>query len=318
MSITERNLEDDLIEKLQDLKYEYRPDICDRDSIEANFRKKFESLNGITLSDNEFQRLLSQITTADVYTAAASLRNQETFIREDGFPLNYTLVDIKDWCKNSFEVINQLWVNTQNSHHRYDVILLINGVPVVQVELKALGISPKRAMEQISRYKKDSGNGYTNSLLCFVQLFIVTNYADTYYFTNNNEKYFSFDAHEQFLPVYQFAGRDNRKITELHEFADRFLAKCTLGEMIGKYMVLIASERKLLMMRPYQIYAVKSIVDCIDQNCGNGYIWHTTGSGKTPTSFKAATLLKFNTLKRLLTPIRSDQTRWRGIIDALA
>ena len=209
MGITERNIEDDLVTELIDLKYQYRPDIRDRDSMEANFREKFETLNGVTLSDNEFQRLLSQIITADVYTAAASLRNRETFIREDGLPLNYTLVDIKDWCKNSFEVINQLRINTYNSHHRYDVILLINGVPIVQIELKTLGISPKWAMEQISSYKKDSGNGYTNSLLCFVQLFIVTNYTDTYYFTNNNEKYFSFDASEQFLPVYQFADRNN-------------------------------------------------------------------------------------------------------------
>ena len=294
MGITERNIEDDLVTELIDLKYQYRPDIRDRDSMEANFREKFEALNGVTLNDNEFQMLLAQIVTNDTYTAAASLRNRETFIREDGLPLNYTLVDIKDWCKNSFEVINQLRINTYNSHHRYDIILLINGVPIVQIELKTLGISPKRAMEQISSYKKDSGNGYTNSLLCFVQLFIVTNYTDTYYFTNNNEKYFSFDAAEQFLPVYQFADRNNRKITDLHEFADKFLAKCTLGEMIGKYMVLVESERKLLMMRPYQIYAVKSIVDCIDQNCGNGYIWHTTGSGKTLTSFKASTLLKFN------------------------
>ena len=149
-------------------------------------------------------------------------------------------------------------------------------------------------MEQIVDYKNDPGNGYTKTLLCFVQLFIVSNRTDTWYFANNNARHFAFDADERFLPVYQFAAEDNTKITHLDDFADRFLAKCTLGQMISKYMVLIASEQKLLMMRAYQIYAVKAIIDCIDQNCGNGYIWHTTGSGKTLTSFKASTLLKTN------------------------
>lgn len=115
-----------------------------------------------------------------------------------------------------------------------------------------------------------------------------------YYFANNNSRHFSFNAEEQFLPLYQFAGEDNKKITHLDSFAEKFLAKCTLGQMISRYMVLVASEQKLMMMRPYQIYAVKAIVDCIHQNCGNGYIWHTTGSGKTLTSFKASTLLKDN------------------------
>ena len=218
----------------------------------------------------------------------------EAFIRDDGTPLNYTLVNIKDWCKNTFEVVNQLRINTDNSYHRYDVILLINGVPVVQIELKTLGISPRRAMEQIVAYKNDPGNGYTKTLLCFVQLFIVSNRTDTCYFANNNARHFAFDAGERFLPIYQFADKNNTKITHLDGFADRFLVKCTLGEMISKYMVLIATEKKLLMMRPYQIYAVKAIVDCIDQDCGNGYVWHTTGSGKTLTSFKASTLLKTN------------------------
>ena len=290
----ECELEDDLVSKLRNLKYEYRPDIRDREALEENFREKFEALNRVTLTDAEFQRLLDEIVTPDVYEAAQSLRNRETFIRDDGTPLNYTLVNIKDWCKNTFEVVNQVRINTDNSHHRYDVILLINGVPVVQIELKTLGISPRRAMQQIVDYKNDPGNGYTRTLLCFVQLFIVSNRTDTQYFANNNERHFAFDADERFLPIYRFAAEDNSKIAHLDDFADRFLAKCTLAHMISRYMVLIASEQRLLMMRPYQIYAVKAIVDCIDQNCGNGYIWHTTGSGKTLTSFKASTLLKSN------------------------
>ena len=294
MNTPERELEQTLVAKLRKLKYDYRREVRDRRTLEANFREKFEALNRVRLTDGEFHRLLDQILTPDVYEAARSLRNREAFIRDDGTTLNYTLLNISDWCKNHFEVVNQLRINTDYSHHRYDVMVLINGVPVVQVELKSLGISPRRAMEQIVEYKNDPGNGYTRTLLCFVQLFIVTNRTDTWYFANNNARHFVFDAEERFLPVYQFAEEDNAKITHLDDFADRFLPKCVLGQTISKYLVLIATERKLLIMRPYQIYAVNSIVNCIDQNCGNGYVWHTTGSGKTLTSFKASTLLKTN------------------------
>ena len=290
--LREGDLEDQFIDKLVALKYTLRTDISTRADLEANFREKFQRLNAVTLTDSELARLLDQIITADVYKAAEILRSRNSFDRDDGTPLNFTLVNIEDWCKNDFEVVSQLRINSQNSHHRYDVILLINGIPCVQVELKTLSISPRRAMQQIVDYKVDPGNGYTNSLLAFMQLFIVSNRTNTYYFANNNSQHFAFDAKERFLPVYQFADRNNRKINHLDRFAETFLPKCTLGHMISRYMVLVAGEKKLLMMRPYQIYAVQDIVDCIDQNCGNGYIWHTTGSGKTLTSFKASTLLK--------------------------
>lgn len=294
MITTERQLEEALLAKLNDLKYTLRPDIRDRAALEANFREKFEALNRVSLTDGEFQRLLDEIVTPDVFTAARTLRERSNFTRDDGTPLNYTLVNIKDWCKNSFEVVNQLRINTHSSHHRYDVILLINGVPVVQIELKTLGISPRRAMEQIVDYKNDAGNGYAKTLLCFLQLFVVSNRDRTFYFANNNARHFAFNAEERFLPVYEYADVDNKKIVHLDSFAESFLIKCTLGQTISRYMVLIASEQKLLVMRPYQVYAVKAIVDCISQDCGNGYIWHTTGSGKTLTSFKASTLLKDN------------------------
>ena len=292
--IKEKQIEEGFVTKLKELKYTYREDIHDRDSLERNFRVKFEALNRVHLTDSEFGRLLEEIITPDVCVASQRLRERNTFMREDGTPLQYTLVNIKDWCRNEYEVIHQLRMNTQNSFQRYDVILLINGIPVVQVELKTFEVSPRRAMQQIVDYKNDPGNGYTNTLLCFMQLFIVSNQASTYYFTNNNQQHFNFSADEQFLPVYKLAREDNSKIDHLYDFADKFLVKCTLGEMISRYMVLVATEQKLLIMRPYQIYAVKAIVDCIRQNRGNGYIWHTTGSGKTLTSFKASTLLKDN------------------------
>ena len=292
--VKEQDIESALVEKLRDLKYTERPDIRDRASLEANFRQKFETLNRVALTDAEFRRLLEELTIPDVFTAARVLREKNDFTRDDGTPLAYTLVNIRDWCKNDFEVVHQLRINTDYSHHRYDVLLLINGVPVVQIELKTLSVNPRRAMEQVVDYKNDPGNGYTRTLLCFIQLFIVSNRTDTIYFANNNTRHFAFNADERFLPVYRYADRDNKPVTHLDDFAGSFLQKCELGRMISRYMVLIQSEQKLLMMRPYQIYAVQAIVDCIEQNCGNGYIWHTTGSGKTLTSFKASTLLKDN------------------------
>lgn len=290
----ENQIEENLIEQLKGLKYTHRPDIVDRRTLEQNFKEKFEVLNRVRLSDNEFLRLREEIIEPDVFKASKLMRERQYFQREDGTPLHYTLVNNKDWCKNDFEVISQLRINTENSHQRYDVILLINGLPVVQIELKKVDISPRKAMQQIVDYKNEAGSGYGNSLLCYMQLFIVSNRNNTYYFANNKNQHFTFNAEEQFLPVYQFADENNRKITQLELFTEKFLSKCTLGSMISKYMVLVESEQKLLIMRPYQIYAVKAIIDCIQQNRGNGYIWHTTGSGKTLTSFKASTLLKDN------------------------
>lgn len=294
MTSSEQQLENALIRKLTGLKYEHRADIRDRASLERNFREKFQAVNHVSLTDAEFRRLHDEIVTPDVFTAAFTLRNRNAFTRDDGTPLNYTLVHLNDWCKNTFEVVSQLRINTDYSHHRYDVILLINGIPVVQIELKTLGINPRRAIEHIVDYKTDPGNGYTRTLLCFVQLFIVSNRDSTYYFANNNPRHFAFHADERFLPIYEHSDPDNTKIKGIDAFADAFLAKCTLGQMISRDTVLVASEQKLVLMRPYQIYAVKNIVECIEENLGNGYVWHTTGSGKTLTSFKASTLLKAN------------------------
>lgn len=247
-AIREDAIEFGFIGTLQGLKYEYRKDIRDRAALERNFREKFEALNRVKLTDSEFARLLDEIVNPDVFTAAKTLREITAFARDDGTPLNYTLVNIRDWCKNTFEVVNQLRINTNNSHHRYDVLLLINGVPCVQVELKTLGISPRRAMEQIVEYKNDPGNGYTRSLLCFIQLFIVSNRDRTFYFANNNARHFAFNADERFLPIYEFADEANKKITHLDDFAARFLQKCDLGRTISRYMVLIQSEQKLMIV----------------------------------------------------------------------
>ena len=292
---SEAQLEQHFLEKLQEMKYTYRSDIRDLDSLEKNFRKKFERLNFVSLSDDEFRKLLQENITSDVFTASKHLREKQTFVRNDGTTFDYSLVNLRDWCKNEYEVVNQLVINTANSRQRYDVIILINGLPLAQVELKRHSVSPMKAVEQIVKYKQDRGNGYTNTLMCFMQLFIVSNGgSDTMYFANNNDEHFHFDDTNNYLPVYHAADRNNHKIAQLFEFSDKMLQKCELGKLISRYMVLVETEKKILVMRPYQIYAVESIVDCVKQGDQNGYIWHTTGSGKTLTSFKASTLLKYN------------------------
>lgn len=290
----ESQIEQHFIRHLEGLGYKYCKNIKDRASLEANFRNKFEALNNVRLTDGEFERLMGNIVSSDVYKASKTLRDKVEVIHDDGTTQFYPLVNLQNWCKNDYEVINQLRINTHSSYHRYDVIILINGLPLVQVELKAHGVSPRVAIKQIVDYKNDRANGYEHTLLAFMQLFIVSNEADTFYFANNPKEALTFDEKEQFLPVCRWADEQNKKVANLHEFAREVLRKCTLGELISRYMVLVETERKLLIMRPYQIYAVKKMVECIENNSGNGYIWHTTGSGKTLTSFKAATLLKDN------------------------
>ncbi len=292
---SEAQLEQQFLDKLKEMKYVYRSDIRDLDSLEKNFREKFERLNFVSLSDDEFRKLLQENVTSDVFTASKHLREKQTFVRNDGTTFDYSLVNLRDWCKNEYEVVNQLTINTANSRQRYDVIILINGLPLVQIELKRHSVSPLKAVEQIVQYKQDRGNGYTNTIMCFMQLFIVSNGgSDTMYFANNNDEHFHFDATNNYLPVYHAADHDNHKIAQLFDFSDLMLQKCELGKLISRYMVLVETEKKILVMRPYQIYAVENIVNWVSQNNGNGYIWHTTGSGKTLTSFKASTLLKYN------------------------
>ncbi len=292
---SEAQLEQQFLEKLKELKYTYRSDIRDLDGLEKNFREKFERLNFVSLSDDEFRKLLQENISADVFAASKHLREKQTFTRNDGTTFDYSLVNLRDWCKNEYEVVNQLTINTANSRQRYDVIILVNGLPLVQIELKRHSVSPMKAVEQIVRYKQDRGNGYTNTLMCFMQLFIVSNGgSDTMYFANNNDEHFKFDASNNYLPVYHAADRENHKVAQLFDFSDMMLQKCELGKLISRYMVLVETERKILVMRPYQIYAVESIVNCVEEGNRNGFIWHTTGSGKTLTSFKASTLLKDN------------------------
>jgi len=290
----EHDIEMDFIRKLESQQYIYRDDLSTDKDRENNFRAKFNALNKVELTDKEFTRLLEQLISSDVFRTAKILRERTDFEREDGTPLNFILLDTKNWCKNTFEVVRQQHSKTEKSFHRYDVLILINGLPVVQIELKNLDVSPRQAMEQIVKYKHDPENGYTNTLLCFMQFFIVSNQSSTFYFANNDINHFNFGAEESFLPTCRFANQHNDKINHLDDFTEQFLSCSFLHETLCRYMAFVETEQKLLMMRPYQVYAVKNILAAIEENRGNGFVWHTTGSGKTLTSFKTSTLLKEN------------------------
>ena len=166
---SEAQLEQQFLEKLQEMKYTYRSDIRDLDALERNFRQKFERLNFVTLSDEEFRKLLQENVTSDVFTASKHLRERQTFVRSDGTTLDYNLVNTRDWCKNEYEVVNQLTINTANSRQRYDVIILINGLPLVQIELKSPGVEINEAINQINRYRRFSFRG----LFRYIQLSIL-------------------------------------------------------------------------------------------------------------------------------------------------
>ncbi len=252
MKTKEQEIERQFIEKLVGLKYVYRDDIHDRNSLEANFRRKFEALNRVKLTDSESDRLLEEIVSPDVFESSERLRNRNTFEREDGTPLHYQLVNLKDWCKNSFEVVNQLRINTKSSYHRYDVILLINGLPLVQIELKSLHVSTRRAMQQIIDYRNDPGNGYRNSLLSFMQLYIVSACSQTWYSANNNNEHSAFNVDERDLLIYWWSDKDNKKIMHLDGYTETFIAKRTLAVIINCYYVHTNNEYDTKMIRPYQ------------------------------------------------------------------
>jgi type I restriction enzyme R subunit len=218
-AVKEEQIEYGFIGKLQGLKYEYRADIRDRAALERNFREKFEALNRVKLSDGEFARLLDEIVTPDVFTAAKTLRSINAFTREDGTPLNYTLVNIKDWCKNTFEVVNQLRINTDYSHHRYDVLILINGVPCVQIELKTLGITRAGRWSRSSITRTTPATA-TAKRCCASCSCSSSATAPTPGISPTTTPALQLQCRRAFLPIYQFADEANTKITHLDSFAD--------------------------------------------------------------------------------------------------
>jgi len=280
---SEAQLEKNMISQLVRQGYE-EVKILDYDALLMNFRTQVNRFNqkkleGKPLTDVEFTRLLNLVDGKSIFDSAKILRDKQIIEREDGSELYIELFNTREWCKNLFQVTTQTTV-TGTYTNRYDVTILINGLPVVQVELKRRGLDFKEAFNQIQRYRKHSYKG----LYRFLQIFVVSNGVDTKYFSNS-------DGNILFGYTFFWSDEENNIITNLGEFTTSFLGKCHIAKMIARYMVLNDTEKLLMVMRPYQVYATEALVKRALETKNNGYIWHTTGSGKTLTSFKASQIL---------------------------
>lgn len=258
--------------------------IADYEALLVNFKHQLNifnehKLNGQPLSDVEFKRILTLIEGKSIYDSAKILRDKLLIEREDGTQLYVELLNTKDWCKNLFQVTTQTTV-TGRYTNRYDVTILINGLPLVQIELKRRGLDFKEAFNQIQRYRRHTFHG----LYRFLQIFIISNGVDTKYFSNS-------DYDIQFGFTFFWSDEKNELITNLQSFSKTFLNTCHIAKMISRYMVINDTDKALMVMRPYQVYAVEALVKRATETNNNGYIWHTTGSGKTLTSFKAGQIL---------------------------
>lgn len=275
----EAELEKELIAALQGLKYEFIA-INNEDELYRNFRKQIDTINHIKLSDKEFDRLLNSMLGKSRFESAKNLRqDQEIEFDSDGKKHSVRIFDKGNWCNNIFQVTHQ--VTMQGKHeNRYDVTILINGLPLVQIELKRRGMDLKKAFNQICRYQRDS---YKN-LFYYIQIFVISNGVNTRYYANNLE------MNKDFVFTWQDA--DNKPINNLMAFAGERLTPCALAKTISEYMVLDGTNKNLIAMRPYQVRAVEALVNLAETTKNNGYIWHTTGSGKTITSFKVAQILR--------------------------
>lgn len=278
----EQILEDNLVEQLAKLGYE-RVRIQNESDLLVNLKRQLEKHNKVSLSDDEFRQVLNYINKGNVFERAKLLRDRVPFTNADGETRTIELINQIHWCKNEFQVTQQ--VAMEGTHkNRYDVTILINGLPLVQIELKRRGLELKEAFNQTNRYERHSywsGHG----LFQFIQIFVISNGVNTKYYANAPLKARSFKQ------TFYWADTKNNLITQLSKFADAFLEPCHLSKMITKYIVLNESQKMLMVLRPYQFYATEAIVERVKTTTKNGYIWHTTGSGKTLTSFKTAQIL---------------------------
>lgn len=293
---TEADLEHELIEDLQYQGYEYLPALITHDALLANVRKQLQTLNNTTFTDTEWQRFLDEyLDKASDNIVDKTRKVQDNyiydFVFDDGHIQNIYLVDKKDIARNKVQVINQ-FEQTGTQANRYDVTILVNGLPMVQVELKKRGVAIREAFNQVHRYSKESFNS-ESSLYKYLQVFVISNGTDTRYFANTVKR-----DKNSFDFTMNWAKSDNTLIKDLKDFTATFFQKNTLLQILLTYSVFDTSDT-LLIMRPYQIAATERIIWKIKSSYqakhwskpeGGGYIWHTTGSGKTLTSFKAARL----------------------------
>ncbi len=282
---SEAALEAGLIKTLQQMDYEY-VQIAEEDNLYANFKRQLEIHNRKRLEEHgrteftaeEFEKILIYLEGGTRFEKAKKLRDLYPLDTTNGQRIWVEFLNRQQWCQNEFQVSNQITVEGRKKC-RYDVTILINGLPLVQIELKRRGVELKQAYNQIQRYHKTSFHG----LFDYIQLFVISNGVNTRYFANNPNSGYKF--------TFNWTDVQNHPFNEMDMFAAFFLEKCTLGKIIGKYIVLHEGDKCLMVLRPYQFYAVEKILDRVQNSNDNGYIWHTTGAGKTLTSFKAAQLV---------------------------
>lgn len=282
---SEAALEQGLIKTLQDMSYEYVK-IEEETNLDQNFKTQLEKHNKKELArhgrtsftDSEFEKIKIHLEGGTRFEKAKKLRDLFPLELETGERVWVEFLNRQQWCQNEFQVSNQITVEGRKKC-RYDVTILINGLPLVQIELKKRGVELKQAYNQIQRYHKTSFHG----LFDYIQLFVISNGVNTRYFANNPNSGYKF--------TFNWTDAENVPFNDLSKFALFFFDKCTLGKMISKYIVLHEGDKCLMVLRPYQYYAVEKILDRVQNSNKNGYIWHTTGAGKTLTSFKAAQLV---------------------------
>ena len=277
---SEAALEGKLIDQLVALDYA-KVKIQNESDVVINLKLQLEGHNKTVFSDKEFGRILNHLNKGNVFERAKILRDRMQLTRDDGDKQWIELFDSVKWCKNIFQVAQQVTMEGAYKN-RYDVTLLVNGLPLVQIELKRRGLELKEAFNQTNRYQRHSyGSGY--GLFRYIQFFVISNGVNTKYYANNKG--------QSFKQTFYWSDKDNRNIRQLDEFAQVFLEPCHMSKMIAQHTVLNEASKKLMILRPYQYYAIEAIIERVENSNQHGYIWHTTGSGKTLTSFKASQVL---------------------------
>ena len=276
-------LESDLLKQLQQQSFEL-VSVSDEASLLANLKRQLQQLNDVQFSDGEFKQILNHLAKGSIFDKAKTLRDRFQYDKDDGTP-GYVRFLHDDFAQNRWQATQQVTVEGRYKN-RYDVTILVNGLPLVQIELKRRGLEMKEAFNQIQRYQRHS-YWASYGLFQYVQMFVISNGVNTKYYANNKK--------QSFKQTFFWADKENNRHTELSDFSAVFLNREHLNKMFNRYIVQNEAEKILMVMRPYQIYATEAIIDRVQNppkdEGRNGYIWHTTGSGKTLTSFKTAQLL---------------------------
>ena len=277
----EQILEEQLVSQLQKLGYGL-VQLKDEKDLLGNLKLQLEKHNNIEFSKTEFEKVLNILTKGSVFEKAKTLREKQHLIKDNGDNLYFEFINSEHWCQNQFQVTHQVTMEGKYKN-RYDVTILINGLPLVQIELKRRGLELKEAFNQINRYQRHSFAA-NSALFQYVQIFIISNGVNTKYYANNRN--------QSFKQTFYWTDKENKRLTNiLNGFTSDFLEPCNVSKMICKYIVLNETNKVLMVLRPYQYYAVEALIDRVKNSTKNGYIWHTTGSGKTLTSFKASQIL---------------------------